>query len=316
MSPGTENESMRVCEVSEFGGPDVLRGAERPWPRPARGEVVVTIAAANVNPTDIAARSGAHRTRMPDLQPPFVPGWDLAGVVSEVGAEASGYAVGDLVLGMIPWIQITGAVGSYAQAAAVEPGWLAPRPAALDEVTAATIPLNALTARQALELIGAAPGSTLLITAASGAVGGFAVQLASQAGIRVLAVASAGDEAWVAGLGAAEVLPRDVDFAAVEPVDALLDAVPIGAGATAPVRPGGVAVFTRRVGDIDPAKQLRVQTPLVRSDATALAELARLAADGGLRTRVAQTLDLADGAQAHRLVERGGLRGKVVLTTT
>ena len=272
---------MRVCEVSEFGGPDVLRGAERPWPRPARGEVVVTIAAANVNPSDIAARSGAHRARMPDLQPPFVPGWDLAGVVSEVGAEASGYAVGDLVLGMIPWIRSPAAVGSYAQAAAVEPGWLAPRPAALDEVTAATIPLNALTARQALELIGAAPGSTLLITAASGAVGGFAVQLASQAGMRVLAVASAGDEEWVAGLGAAEVLPRDVDFAAVEPVDALLDAVPIGAAATAPVRPGGVAVFTRRVGDIDPAKQLRVQTPLVRSDAIALAELARLAADGG-----------------------------------
>lgn len=307
---------MHVCEVSEFGGAEVLRGAERPWPRPGPGEVVVTIAAANINPSDIAARSGAHRARMPDLQPPFVPGWDLAGVVSEVGAEASGYAVGDLVLGMIPWIKITGRVGSYAQAAAVEPGWLAPRPAALDEVTAATIPLNALTARQALELIAAPPGSTLLITAASGAVGGFAVQLASQAGMRVLAVASAGDEEWVAGLGAAEVLPRDVDFAAVEPVDALLDAVPIGAAATAPVRPGGVAVFTRRVGDIDPAKRLRVETPLVRSDPSALAELARLAADRGLRTRVARTLDLAEGAEAHRLVEQGGLRGKIVLTTT
>lgn len=75
-------------------------------------------------------------------------------------------------------------------------------------------------------------------------------------------------------------------------------------------------MFTRRVGDIDPAKQLRVETPLVRSDPSALAELARLAADRGLRTRVARTLDLAAGAEAHRLVEQGGLRGKIVLTTT
>lgn len=110
MSPGTRNESMRVCEVSEFGGAEVLRGAERPWPRPGPGEVVVTIAAANINPSDIAARSGAHRARMPDLQPPFVPGWDLAGVVSEVGAEASGYAVG------------SGAVGGFAVQLASQAG--------------------------------------------------------------------------------------------------------------------------------------------------------------------------------------------------
>jgi NADPH2:quinone reductase len=312
---GTTTESMRVCEASAFGGPDVLREASRPWPVPAAGEVVVAIAAANVNPSDIAARSGAHRARMPDLQPPFIPGWDLAGVVSAVGAGVSGYVVGDPVLGMIPWIRIGARVGAYAQAAAVDPRWLAPRPPTLDEVTAATIPLNALTARQALDLIGAPPGSTLLVTGASGAVGGFGVQLAARSGLRVLAVASDGDEEWVAGLGAAEVLARDVDLAGVGLVDALLDAVPIGAGAAAAVRPGGVAVFTRRVGDIEPALGVRVETPLVMSDPDALAELARMAADGRLRSRVARTLDLADGAAAHRRVEQGGLRGKVVLTT-
>ncbi len=144
---------MRVCEVTEFGGPEVLRVAERPEPSASPGEVVVRIAAATVNPSDLAARSGAARRRMPSLEPPFVPGWDLAGEIADPGDGGSSFAAGDPVVGMIPWIQIGGRTGAYAEAAAVDPAWLAPRPAALDPVTAATIPLNALTARQALDLI-------------------------------------------------------------------------------------------------------------------------------------------------------------------
>ncbi len=353
MARAADRATIRVCEVTEFGGPEVLALAERPWPVAAPAEVVVRIAAANVNPTDIAARSGAHRRRMPELQPGFVPGWDLAGTVVEVGAEASGYAVGaqasgyavgaeasgyavgaqasgyavgaeasgyavgDRVVGMIPWVRIGGRVGAYAEAAAVEPGWLAPLPDGLDDVTAATVPLNALTARQALDLVAAPAGATVLVTGASGAVGGFATQLAVGDGLRVVAVASDGDEEWVAGLGAAEVVPRGTDLtdlAGLGPVDAVLDAVPIGPAAAAPVRAGGVAVFTRRVGEV-PAElgELRIETPLVRSDPVALAELTREVASGRLRTRVARTLGLGDAAEAHRLVERGGLRGKVVL---
>jgi NADPH2:quinone reductase len=297
---------MRVCEVTEFGGPEVLRAGERPWPVPGAGEVVVEIAAATVNPTDLAARSGAARRRLADLQPPFVPGWDLAGTVADTGEP---------VVGMIPWIQIAGRVGAYAQAAAADPAWLAPRPQSLDPVTAATIPLNALTARQALDLIAAPAGATLLVTGASGAVGGFATQLAVRDGLRVLAVASDGDEQWVAGLGPDGVLSRSTDLAQLEPVDAVLDAVPIGAGAAAAVRDGGVAVFTRTVRDVDDDRGLRVEMPLVYPDPVALTELVQLVANGDLRTRVAHTLELSDAGEAHRLVERGGLRGKVVLRT-
>jgi NADPH:quinone reductase-like Zn-dependent oxidoreductase len=306
---------MRVSEVTAFGDADVLREGRRPWPVAGPGEVVVEIATANVNPTDVAARAGAHRQRMPDLQPPFVAGWDLAGVISEVNAPGCAFAVGDAVVGMIPWARIGARVGSYAQAAAVDPAWLAPRPDGLDEVLGATVPLNALTAHQALELIGAPAGATVLITGASGAVGGFATQLAAQRGLRVLAVASAGDEAWVASLGAAEVLPRSTELAKVGPVDAVLDAVPVGAAALTPVRAGGVAVFTRRSVQLPGGLDVRVEMPLVDSDPAALAELTRAVADGTLRSRVALTLDLCDAAEAHRLVERGGLRGKVLLTT-
>jgi len=307
--------TMRVCEVIEFGVPDVLREGRRPWPTPAPGEIVVEIAATNVNPTDIAARAGAHRRRMPDLEPPFVAGWDLSGVVSEVNAVNTGFKPGDRVVGMIPWARIGGTVGAYAQAAAVRPEWLARRPESLDDVQGATVPLNTLTAHQALELIDAPAGATLLITGASGAVGGFATQLAVQRGLRVLAVASDADEDWVASLGPDQVLARDTDFADIGPVDAVLDAVPIGAAAIAPVRAGGVALFTRGSVELSDGLDLRVEKPLVNSDPAVLEQLTARVADGSLRTRVAMTLDLAEAGEGHRLVERGGLRGKIVLTT-
>jgi len=305
---------MRVAEVTEFGGPEVLRIGERPEPQPAAGEVVVRIAAANVNPSDIGARSGQGRRRMPDLEPPFVPGWDLAGEV--VSAEAAtGYSPGDRVVGMIPWVRIGGRVGAYAEAAAVDPDWLAPLPDDVEHAVAATLPLNAMTARQGLDLIAALPGSTLLVTGASGAVGGFATQLAARDGLRVLAVASTDDEEWVAGLGAAEVLPRSTDLASLEPVDAVFDAVPLGPPAAAPLRDGGAVLFTRSPEDFERAEKLRVETLLADSDPAALRELAADLGAGRLRTRVAQTLDLAEAGEAHRLVEQGGLRGKIVLTT-
>ena len=173
--------------------------------------------------------------------------------------------------------------------------------------------MNALTARQALDLIGASPGSTILVTGASGAVGSFAVQMAVAAGLRVVALASSGDEDWVGGLGAAEVLPRGTDLSSIDSVDAVLDAVPLGVPALGPVRPGGVAVFTRRVADLPADVDVRVETPLVHSDQAALVQLTREVAAGRLRTRVARTVSLADAAEAHRLAEQGGLRGKLVL---
>jgi len=308
---------MRVCEVTEFGGPEVLRVGERRWPRPSEGQVVVRIEAFDVNPSDLAARSGAARRRVPELQPPFIPGWDLAGVVDAVGGEGTGYAPGDRVVGLIPFLRIGGRSGSYAQAAAVDPEWIAPRPDTVDAIAGSTIPLNALTARQLLDLIDAPRGATVLITGASGAVGTFATQLAVHDGLRVIAQASHDDADWVASLGAGEVLERDADLSQIGPVDALLDAVPIGADSAAALRDGGVAAFTRRVEVPDAAgRGIRIETPLVRNDAAALAELTRAVAEGRLQPpRIARTLDLDQTAEAHRLAEQGGRRGKIVVRT-
>jgi NADPH:quinone reductase-like Zn-dependent oxidoreductase len=110
------------------------------------------------------------------------------------------------------------------------------------------------------------------------------------------------------------VLPRSTELSTIDPVDALFDAVPIGAEATVAVKEHGAAVFTRRV-EVADRPDLQIETPLVRTDPLALDQLTQKVAEGRLRTRVAQTIPLTEAAEAHRLVERGGLRGKIVLTT-
>jgi NADPH2:quinone reductase len=296
---------VRVVEVTEFGGPEVLRSANRPDPEPGPGEVLVAVRATTVNPTDLSTRDGSRRRRMPDLDPPFVLGWDLAGELPETGER---------VVGMIPFVHIGGRVGAYAELLAVDPAWLAPLPDGVPFEDAATLPLNGLTARQALDLLALAAGDKLLVTGASGGVGGFAVQLAVADGLRVTAVAGRDDEAWVASLGAGKVLPRDADITGIGPVDGVLDAVPLGpVVSTAALREGGTAVFTRPPDPAQPGRDIRFETILVRPDHAMLTDLAERLAAGRLRTRVAHVIPLEEAARGHRLAGQGGLRGKVVL---
>jgi NADPH:quinone reductase-like Zn-dependent oxidoreductase len=293
----------------------VLTIAERPDPVAGPGDVVVRIHAATINPTDLGTRAGQARRRLPDLEPPFVPGWDLAGEIAAVGEGVSGYEVGDRVVGMIPFARIGGRVGAYAEAAAVDPEWLAPLDPAIGWEEAATLPLNALTAQEALEILALPAGATLLITGASGAVGSFATQLAAARELRVIGVAGRDDEDWLRGLGPAEVLPRDADLSSIEPVDGVLDAVPLGpAASTGALRDGGTAVFTRPP-DPPESDRVRLEVFLVSPNAAALRDLAAKLAAGELRTRVAKVLPLEQAAEGHRLTEAGGTKGKIVLRT-
>jgi NADPH:quinone reductase-like Zn-dependent oxidoreductase len=249
--------------------------------------------------------------------PPFLPGWDIAGEVASVGPDTAQFRVGDRVVGMIPWYLTRGAPGGYAEFVAADAGWLVSLPDGLDFVSAASVPLNAQTAHQGLALVSSGrfpAGSSLLVTGASGGVGGFAVQLAAQGGYRVLAQASHGDEQWVHGLGADEVISRSTDLATVGPVAAVFDAVPLGEAAVAAVEDRGVVVATRPTPGIVPARGVRHDLQLIRLDRELLADLVGQVAAGRLRTRVAATMPLTEAADAHRRVLAGGLRGKLVLT--
>lgn len=302
---------MRAVVLERFGGPEVLGVAERPDPVAAPGTVVVRVAAANVNPTDLAARQGFVVGDA--VSPPLVLGWDFAGTVEAVGAGVDGRHVGDRVVGMIPWYAIGGRLGAYAELVAVDADWVVGLPDQLDFAEAATIPLNALTARQALELLRPEQQAPLLVTGASGAVGAFAVQLAVAAGHDVTAVAGRDDDAFVTGLGAATVLARGADLARAGSFPFVLDAVPLGERALQATADGGAVVATRPVPAADPARRIRQDVVLIRADRSALEALVADVAAGRLRTRVARTLPFAEAAEAHRLVEAGGLQGKVVL---
>ena len=242
-------------------------------------------------------------------------GWDVAGQVTGVGEGVEDFQPGDRVVGMAHWYESGGSVGGYAESVAFEAEWLVPLPDGLDYETAATIPLNALTARQGLELLDPRDGCDLLVTGASGAVGSFAVQLAAEAGHRVIAQAGRNDERWPHTLGAAEVLPRGMDLGAIDPVLTIFDAVPLGEAVFAAVKDGGAIVSTRRPPEAPPDRRIRQESFLVHHDREALRELVDAVAAGRFRTRVDRALPLDQAAEAHRLVEAGGLHGKIVLTS-
>ncbi|WP_432484780.1 NADP-dependent oxidoreductase [Kineococcus esterisolvens] len=301
---------MRVVEVSEPGGPDVLQVVQRPEPQPGEGEVVVAVEAAGVNPTDLAARQGM--TVGDSARPPYVLGWDFAGTVVSVGPGAQ-LRPGRPVVGMVPWYAEHGRVGAYAERIAVPESWVLPRPDGLGAVEAATIPLNALTAAQLLDLLAPPPGADVLVTGASGAVGGYAVQLAAQAGHRVTAVAGTGDGEWVRGLGAAVVLGRDTDYTSIGTFGSVVDAVPVGEALFPAVAPGGTVLSTRPVTEAPAAAGITQRVMLVELDLPLLTRLVGEVAAGRLRTRVSSTFPLERAADAHRAAEEHGRRGKVVL---
>ncbi|MCP2322599.1 NADPH:quinone reductase-like Zn-dependent oxidoreductase [Hamadaea flava] len=301
---------MRAIAVTALGGPEVLHVVDLPDPAAGPGQVLVRVRAACVQPADAAARVG----RLPGgpVPPPFLPGWDFAGDVVAVGATDSRFHVGDRVVGLVPWHLTRGTPGSYAQLVAADVDWLTELPTALDYATASTLPLNGQTASQAVRML--AGDGPLLVVGASGGVGGFAVQLARQAGRRVLAVANDHDQDWVREIGADEVVTRSAGPAALGQAPAVFDAVPVGAAAANATKDGGVLVTTRPTEPVDPARGVRRQVVLIRPDQRVLRDLVTAAAVGRLRTRVAATIPFERAAEAHRIMATGGLPGKVVLT--
>ncbi|MFI5844656.1 NADP-dependent oxidoreductase [Catenuloplanes sp. NPDC051500] len=190
----SENDTMRAVTQDTFGGPEVLRLTEGPRPTPATSEIVVRVHAAGVNPTDWKHRAGG----LPWLDAPVpVLGWDVSGVVAQVGRGVTLFRPGDEVFGMLPYPSAAGAYAEYAKAPARS---FAHRPANLDHVQAAALPLASLTAYQALvETADLKPGQRVLIHAAAGGVGHLAVQIAKALGAYVIGTASAESMSCCAG---------------------------------------------------------------------------------------------------------------------
>jgi NADPH:quinone reductase-like Zn-dependent oxidoreductase len=308
---------MRVITQRAFGGPEVLTVVDAPEPRPLPTEVLVRVRAIGLNPLEARLRAG----EVPLIgRPPFVLGWDVSGVVQDA-PQTWRFRPGDEVFGMPLFPR---AAGGYAEVVAAPALHLVRKPAALSHVEASALPVVGLTAWQGLvDLGGVTEGDRVLVHGAGGGVGHVAVQIAKALGAYVIATAAGSKREFVAALGADEVIDYTaVDFAgAVRDVDVVLDTI---GGDTverslAVLRPGGHLVTA--VAEDDPelaarceAAGLRLSGVAVDPDPVGLRALVDLVEQGRLRVHVQRTFPFERVADAHRLLDAGHLRGKLVLT--
>jgi NADPH:quinone reductase-like Zn-dependent oxidoreductase len=306
---------MRAIRQVTLGGPEVLRLADVPCPEPGATEVLVRVAAAGVNPVDwkVRARGGFIG------KPPFTVGWDVAGVVEELGRGVTWLAPGDRVFGMPRFPREAAAYAEYTTSPSRQ---LARIPDDLGDVEAAALPLAGLTAWQALvETAAVGDGTRVLVLAAAGGVGHLAVQIAKAHGGYVIGTARAEKHPFLASLGADEAVDYTTEAveARVRDVDVVLDLVggDTATGALATLRDGGTLVTV--TGAAEPLRELaagrvRVVGLLVEPDRLGMEALAGLVAEGALRPHVAATFPLADARRAHEAGETDRTQGKLVLT--
>lgn len=308
---------MKVIGVTEFGGPDALGVHEVDEPHPGPGEARIAVKAAAVSPTDTGVRSGGRDPG--SAAPPYVPGMDAAGVIDEIG-DGSRWRVGDEVMAMA--LPLTGHGGAYVEKLVGASDSMAAIPAGTDFAAASTLPMNGLTAWQILEFVDLEPGQTIAVTGAAGTLGGYLIQLARHAGLRVIADAAPADRALVESLGADVVVDRGDDVAdrirsatGGRGADAIADAAVMNEKALPGVRDGG-AFASVRYWRGEPERGITFHRASVFDEyhsADKLDSLRRLAEDGVLTLRVADTFPAARAAEAHRRLEAGGVRGRLVL---
>lgn len=305
---------MKAITQQQYGGPDVLELTEQPAPKVGPDQVLVRVRSAGVNPVDWKLGAG-YLDAIQEVTFPLVPGWDVSGVVEQVGVDAGEFAVGDEVIGYVRKDEVRR--GTYAQYVAAPVRTLARKPAALDWQQAAGLPLAGLTAYQGLHRLGVARGETVLIHAAAGGVGSLGTQLAVALGARVIGTASERNHDFLRDLGAEPVgygegLAERVRALAPEGVDAALDFVGDDAVETSQqVLKKASRVLS--VADHD-VRAKGGHYLFVRPDPADLTALADLADAGELTVSVDRALPLSEAAEAWRLSQQGRTRGKLVLT--
>ena len=311
---------MRAVGVVEFGGPEKLVEVELPMPEPGTGQVRILVHSATVNPTDTIFRSGGQYARTVITEPPFIPGMDLAGVIDALGAETDGrLKIGDRVIALtLPSGPYRGA---YADYVAVSAASVVHAPRDLDFPAASTFLMNALTARLTLDALNLRPGQSLAVTGAAGCYGGFVVQLALAEGLRVVADSAPQDEELVRSLGDVQIVTRGDDVASSiralipEGVDGFADGSVQSELIVPAVKDGG-GIAVVRGWNGEPGRGITVHQILVSTHAKQTAMMERLVKqveDGTLTLRVAEVFPANLASQAHRKLEAGGVRGRLVL---
>ncbi len=310
-------ENMKAVRVHNYGGPEVLRFEDAPRPAPGSGELLIRAHAASVNPIDWKIRAGYMKDYIP-LPLPFIPGWDVSGVVEAVGSGVTKFNKGDEVYAR-PDVTAHGS-GAYAEYVAVKETETALKPKSIDHVQAVTIPIGAVTAWRALfDTAGLKEGQKALIHGAAGGVGTFAVQLAKWKGAYVIGTASTRNQAFLRQLGVDD--PIDYEKARFEDVVHGVDVVfdPIGGNTQRrswkTLKKGGILVSIVAPPSAEEAQSHGVRSAFLSAQggSSLLAELAALVDSGKIKPMVETVLPLSEARHAHELNETGHARGKIVL---
>jgi NADPH2:quinone reductase len=310
---------MRAVGAMAYGGPEVLKVVDVPEVHAGPGQIRLRIHAAAVNPTDSFVRNGARAEQQKGDPPPYVPGMDAAGIVDEVGdGVATGIRVGDAVMAMV---LPKGSHGAYREQIVLDARAVVRAPAGTMHVQACTLPMNGLTARRSLDLLGLKSGQTLAVTGGAGAYGGYVIQLAKADGLTVIADASEADEKLITSLGADVVVRRGDDVAQrilkhfPKGVDGVADGAVLNEKIIAAIRDGGASTAVRGFKGVT-GRDIRFSTTWVREYDREFEKLDRLrqqAEAGTLTLRVADTYPPEQAGDAQRRLDAGGTRGRLVI---
>jgi NADPH:quinone reductase-like Zn-dependent oxidoreductase len=299
---------MKAIVVHEYGGPDVLKFEDYPDPVPNRGEVLVRVAAASVNPIDYKRRAGLTQNFYP-LHFPGLIGVDVAGTVVKIGPGVEAFTVGNPVFAM--------ANNTYAELCVVKADILADIPKGLDLIQAAALPLVTTTGNQLLSATGIRAGQTVMVVGALGGVGRSAVFTAKELGATVIAGVLKRQMDEANSLGADQVAVTDDTnaIANLPPLDAVADTVGGRTAETliAKVKPGGTfASVLGAPANAASYPSVRVIPVFSKPDRKTLQFMAEAVRDGKLVIPISRELPLSKAAEAHSVAEKGGI-GKILL---
>src|SRR5437763_2395135 len=314
-SASATSQTMKAIRIHNYGGPKVLQYEDAPRPKPQTDEVLIRVHAAGVNPIDWKVREGYMKDFWPHKFP-LILGWDLSGVVEEVGPRVSRFKKGDEVYSLPDPTRN----GAYADYIVVRESELALKPNALHHIRAAAVPLAALTAWQLLfDTAQLQQGQRVLIHAGSGGVGHFAVQLAKWKGAYVFATASNKNQDLLRELGVNE----PIDYTqqrfenVVRNIDIVLDTL---GGETqerswSVLKKRGVVVSLVQPPSEEKAKELGVRAAILAAqpNGAQLAEIANIADSGKLTPVINRILPLSEARRAHELSQSGHTHGKIAL---
>ena len=311
---------MRAVGFKKFGDPEVLEVIDVPEVSAGEGEIRIKNYASAVNPTDIVSRSGLIKQFIKDFSLPCVPGMDVAGEVDEVGNGVdTGIKVGDKVMAMVMPNKLHGA---YREQLILDQNAVVKAPEGFSHFEASTLPMNGLTARLSLDLLDLKKGNIIAVTGGPGAYGGYVIQLAKADGLTVLADSNEKDIQLLKDLGVDHIIPREKNF--VEEVrkifpngvDGIADGALLNEKAVGAVKDNGSFTSVRNfIGE--PQRNINFTATWVSEyncDFEKLNKLRQQVEDGLISLRVADIVTPENAAEAHRRLDAGGTRGRMVIS--